>query len=144
MTGAHHPERQLIAFRAIWDKGETYLQAIRQAGIGCSSLRTENTANAKVEALSFILGDVVQWFGDTCWLPTQVGQGRQSSGQLKTFDHCALTIEHYLDSSIVRFSENAILCVKTRAPKRFILRIGEQIKLLHQRFWARVNFMHMG
>jgi hypothetical protein len=39
--------------------------------------------------------DVVEWFGDTCWLPTQVGQGRQSSGELRTFDHCALTIENY-------------------------------------------------
>src|SRR5207247_3366868 len=39
--------------------------------------------------------DVCQWFGDTVWLPTQVTQGRQSSGQLKTLDHCALTIENY-------------------------------------------------
>ncbi len=39
--------------------------------------------------------DVCQWFGDTVWLPTQVAQGRQSSGQLKTLAHCALTIENY-------------------------------------------------
>ena len=39
--------------------------------------------------------DVCQWFGDTVWLPTQVSQGKQSSGALKTLDHCALTIEHY-------------------------------------------------
>ena len=39
--------------------------------------------------------DVCQWFGDTVWLPTQVGNGRQPSGVLKTLDHCALTIENY-------------------------------------------------
>jgi len=39
--------------------------------------------------------DVCQWFGDTVWLPTQVSQGRQPSGALKTFDHCALTIANY-------------------------------------------------
>jgi len=44
--------------------------------------------------------DVVQWFGDTCWLPTQVSQGKQSSGALKTLDHCALTIEKYDTKSV--------------------------------------------
>jgi len=39
--------------------------------------------------------DVCQWFGDTVWLPTQVSQGRQPSGVLKTLDHCALTIANY-------------------------------------------------
>jgi len=44
--------------------------------------------------------DVCQWFGDTVWLPTQVSQGRQSSGQLKSLDHCALTIENYDTRSV--------------------------------------------
>ena len=39
--------------------------------------------------------DVCQWFGDTVWLPTQVSQGKQPSGVLRTFDHCALTIQNY-------------------------------------------------
>ena len=39
--------------------------------------------------------DVCQWYGDSIWLPTQVGQGRKSSGELGTLDHCALTIANY-------------------------------------------------
>jgi catechol 2,3-dioxygenase-like lactoylglutathione lyase family enzyme len=44
--------------------------------------------------------DVCQWFGDTVWLPTQVSQGKESSGVLKTFDHCALTIDNYDTHSV--------------------------------------------
>jgi hypothetical protein len=62
MIGAHGAEQQLLAFRAVWDKGETYLRAIRQAAIGCSGLCTEDAVKAEVEALSLIVGDVVQWF----------------------------------------------------------------------------------
>ena len=39
--------------------------------------------------------DVCMWFGDSVWLPTQIGQGRKSSADLKTLDHCALTVENY-------------------------------------------------
>ena len=39
--------------------------------------------------------DVVQWFGDTAWLPTQVREGRATSAALETFDHCALTVADY-------------------------------------------------
>jgi len=39
--------------------------------------------------------DVVQWFGDTAWLPTQVRDGRQTSATLGTLDHCALTVADF-------------------------------------------------
>ncbi len=39
--------------------------------------------------------DVVQWFGDTAWLPTQVREGRQTSAALGTLDHCALTVADF-------------------------------------------------
>ena len=46
--------------------------------------------------------DVVQWFGDTAWLPTQVREGGQTSAALKTFDHCALTVADYNTRTVVQ------------------------------------------
>jgi catechol 2,3-dioxygenase-like lactoylglutathione lyase family enzyme len=45
--------------------------------------------------------DVCMWFGDSVWLPTQVGQGRPTSASLKTLDHCALTVENYDTPKVV-------------------------------------------
>ena len=45
--------------------------------------------------------DVVQWFGDTAWLPTQVREGRQTSASRGTLDHCALTVEGYEVRTVV-------------------------------------------
>ncbi len=45
--------------------------------------------------------DVVQWFGDTAWLPTQVRDGAQTSAALHTFDHCALTVSDYDTRTVV-------------------------------------------
>ena len=45
--------------------------------------------------------DVCLWFGDTVWLPTQVREGGRSSAQLKTLDHCALTVANYDTPKVV-------------------------------------------
>ena len=45
--------------------------------------------------------DVVQWFGDTAWLPTQVREGRETSAALETLDHCALTVDGYDTQRVV-------------------------------------------
>ena len=44
--------------------------------------------------------DVVQWFGDSVWLPTQVRKDKKTSAALKSFDHCALTVKDF-DTRIV-------------------------------------------
>jgi catechol 2,3-dioxygenase-like lactoylglutathione lyase family enzyme len=38
--------------------------------------------------------DVYQWFGDTVWIPTAVGQDERPSSVLRTLDHVAYTIEN--------------------------------------------------
>jgi catechol-2,3-dioxygenase len=45
--------------------------------------------------------DVCLWFGDTVWLPTQIREGGRSSAQLKTLDHCALTVDNYDTPKVV-------------------------------------------
>jgi len=46
--------------------------------------------------------DVYQWFGDTVWIPTEVGEGKQPSATLKTLDHVAYTIDNYETAPVAK------------------------------------------
>lgn len=45
--------------------------------------------------------DVYQWFGDTVWIPTATRQGEKSSGELRTLDHVAYTIDPFDSDPVV-------------------------------------------
>lgn len=62
MLGQSGPEMQLHAFRACWDRGETYVRAVRQAAIGCAMKCSGSEVQAELEALCLMLYDVTVWF----------------------------------------------------------------------------------
>jgi len=39
--------------------------------------------------------DTYQWFGDSVWIPTTIGNNPKTSAELKSLDHVAYTIENY-------------------------------------------------
>lgn len=46
--------------------------------------------------------DVCMWFGDSVWLPTQARAGQKSSAELRTLDHCALTVDNYDTARVIQ------------------------------------------
>ena len=44
--------------------------------------------------------DVYQWFSDSVWIPTAVGEGELTSTELRSLDHVAYTIANYDDAAV--------------------------------------------
>ncbi len=44
--------------------------------------------------------DVYQWFADSVWIPTAVGEGGRTSPELRSLDHVAYTIADYDDAVV--------------------------------------------
>jgi hypothetical protein len=61
ITGMSGPEKQLLAFRACWERGTTYVTAIQQTAIGCA-LKLEGPPRSELDALCLALADVRTWF----------------------------------------------------------------------------------
>ncbi len=61
ILGQSGPEKQLLAFRACWERGTNYITAIQQTAIGCA-LKLEGQPRTELEALCLVLADVRTWF----------------------------------------------------------------------------------
>jgi len=62
LVGENGPELQIAAFRACWEKGESYLRAVRQAAIGCAQATRGTEGHEEIESLSLVMNDLVLWF----------------------------------------------------------------------------------